>query len=84
VIARKNDRIIQKRNPQNLFANSSLGLALARLGRAAEAMDSMEQGARNDAERRWTRALLYPALERRYATLSNPACFMSGVRPKGK
>jgi adenylate cyclase len=52
-------------SPQNMFANGNIGIALALLGKPAEALVLMEQGARNDAERRWARALLYPALGRK-------------------
>jgi adenylate cyclase len=52
-------------SPQNMFVNGNVGIALAFLGRPAEALDFMERGARNDAERRWARALLYPALGRK-------------------
>jgi TolB-like protein/Tfp pilus assembly protein PilF len=52
-------------SPQNMFANGNVGIALAFLGRSAEALDFMERGARNDTDRRWARALLYPALGRK-------------------
>jgi TolB-like protein/Tfp pilus assembly protein PilF len=52
-------------SPQNMFANGNVGIALAFLGRPAEALDFMERGARNDADRRWAQALLYPALGRK-------------------
>ena len=52
-------------SPQNMFANGNLGIALIFVGKPAEALVLMEQGARNDAERRWARALLYPALGRK-------------------
>jgi adenylate cyclase len=49
-------------SPQNMFANGNLGIALALLGRPAEALNFLERGAHDDGERRWARALLYPAL----------------------
>jgi TolB-like protein/Flp pilus assembly protein TadD len=52
-------------SPQNMFAKTNLGVALALQGKPAEALDFLERGANDDSERRWARALLYPALGRR-------------------
>jgi adenylate cyclase len=52
-------------SPQNMFAKTNLGVALALLGRPAEALDFLERGAHDESDRRWARALLYPALGRK-------------------
>jgi len=52
-------------SPQNMFAKTNLGIASALLGRPAEALDFLERGARDESERRWARALMYPALGRK-------------------
>jgi adenylate cyclase len=52
-------------SPQNMFANGNIGIALALLGKPAEALEFLERGAHDDSERRWARALLYPALGRK-------------------
>ncbi len=52
-------------DPQSMFVNISLAIALAMQGRAAEALKFMEQASRDDAGRRWSRAMMYPALGRK-------------------
>jgi TolB-like protein/Tfp pilus assembly protein PilF len=52
-------------SPQNMFAKTNIGIALALLGKPAEALDFLERGAHDESERRWARALLYPALGRK-------------------
>jgi adenylate cyclase len=51
-------------SPENMFAKSNLGYALALYGKPAEALDMLEQIVRSDAEARLARALLYPELGR--------------------
>ena len=51
-------------SPTNIFVKGDLGNALALLGKPSEALDFLESAARNDEERRWARALLYPSIGR--------------------